>query len=109
MGFLNDLSNVSYRSYRRAYFNYRADNYLRRDAERLSRERQEIINKEFEKIPSFFNRAKELYLGLEMLLQNKNSYLTLEQVLDVFRVLDNEYVMLVNISVRKLGSNLEEG
>ncbi len=62
-----------------------------RDLRRSAKERQQRIEAEFKKIQPFFDRATELATGLEMLLQNKNSYLTVEQVLDVVRVLEGEY------------------
>ena len=62
-----------------------------RDLRRMEKERQQRISAEFNKIQPFFDRATELTTGLEMLLQNKNSYLTVEQVLDVVRVLWDEY------------------
>ena len=62
-----------------------------RDLRRMEKERQQRISAEFNKIQPFFDRATELTTGLEMLLQNKNSYLTVEQVLDVVRVLVDEY------------------
>lgn len=62
-----------------------------RDLRRSAKERQQRIEAEFKKIQPFFDRATELATGLEMLLQNKNSYLTVEQVLDVVRVLEDEY------------------
>lgn len=62
-----------------------------RDLRRMEKERQQRISAEFNKIQPFFDRATELTTGLEMLLQNKNSYLTVEQVLDVVRVLGDEY------------------
>ena len=62
-----------------------------RDLRRMAKEKQQRIEAEFKKIQPFFDRATELATGLEMLLQNKNSYLTVEQVLDVVRVLEDEY------------------
>ena len=62
-----------------------------RDLKRMEKERQQRIEAEFKKIQPFFDRATELATGLEMLLQNKNSYLTVDQVLDVVRVLEDEY------------------
>ena len=62
-----------------------------RDLRRSEKERQQRVGAEFKKIQSFFDRAAELTNGLEKLLQNKNSYLTVDQVLDVMRVIEDEY------------------
>ena len=62
-----------------------------RDLRRSEKERQQRVGAEFKKIQPFFDRASELTNGLEKLLQNKSSYLTVDQVLDVIRVIEDEY------------------
>ena len=76
---------------RTMYYCNRMIEMNKRDLRRMAKEKQQRISAEFNKIQPFFDRATELTTGLEMLLQNKNSYLTVDQVLDVVRVLEDEY------------------
>lgn len=73
------------------YYGRRIIEMNERDLRRSAKEKQQRIEAEFKNIQPFFDRATELATGLEMLLQNKNSYLTVDQVLDVARVLEDEY------------------
>lgn len=77
--------------FRTMYYCNRMLEMNERDLRRLTKERQQRVEKEFKNIQPFFDKAKELTIGLEMLLANKNSYLTVDQVLDVMRVLEDEY------------------
>ena len=83
---------MSYNSYLRTmYYGSRIIEMNERDVRRAEKERQQRVGAEFKKIQPFFDRASELTNGLEKLLQNKNSYLTVDQVLDVIRVIEDEY------------------
>lgn len=83
---------MSYNSYLRTmYYGSRIIEMNERDLRRAEKERQQRVGAEFKKIQPFFDRASELTNGLEKLLQNKNSYLTVDQVLDVIRVIEDEY------------------
>ena len=76
---------------RTMYYGSRIIEMNERDLRRAEKERQQRVGAEFKKIQHFFDRAAELTNGLEKLLQNKNSYLTVDQVLDVIRVIEDEY------------------
>lgn len=76
---------------RTMYYGSRIIEMNERDLRRAEKERQQRVGAEFKKIQPFFDRASELTNGLEKLLQNKNSYLTVDQVLDVIRVIEDEY------------------
>lgn len=76
---------------RTMYYGSRIIEMNERDLRRAEKERQQRVGAEFKKIQPFFDRAAELTNGLEKLLQNKNSYLTVDQVLDVMRVIEDEY------------------
>lgn len=76
---------------RTMYYGSRIIEMNERDLRRAEKERQQRVGAEFKKIQPFFDRASELTNGLDKLLQNKNSYLTVDQVLDVIRVIENEY------------------
>lgn len=76
---------------RTMYYGSRIIEMNERDLRRAEKERQQRVGAEFKKIQPFFDRASELTNGLEKLLQNKNSYLTIDQVLDVIRVIEDEY------------------
>lgn len=76
---------------RTMYYGSRIIEMNERDLRRAEKERQQRVGAEFKKIQPFFDRASELTNGLEKLLQNKNSYLTVDQVLDVMRVIEDEY------------------
>lgn len=76
---------------RTMYYGNRIIEMNERDLRRAEKERQQRVGAEFKKIQPFFDRASELTNGLEKLLQNKNSYLTVDQVLDVIRVIEDEY------------------
>ena len=76
---------------RTMYYGNRIIEMNERDLRRSEKERQQRVGAEFKKIQPFFDRASELTNGLEKLLQNKNSYLTVDQVLDVMRVIEDEY------------------
>lgn len=76
---------------RTMYYGSRIIEMNERDLRRAEKERQQRVGAEFKKIQPFFDRASELANGLEKLLQNKNSYLTVDQVLDVIRVIEDEY------------------
>ena len=76
---------------RTMYYGSRIIEMNERDLRRAEKERQQRVGAEFKKIQPFFDRASELTNGLEKLLQNKNSYLTIDQVLDVMRVIEDEY------------------
>ena len=76
---------------RTMYYGSRIIEMNERDLRRAEKERQQRVGAEFKKIQPFFDRAAELTTGLEKLLQNKNSYLTVDQVLDVMRVIEDEY------------------
>ena len=76
---------------RTVYYGSRIIEMNERDLRRAEKERQQRVGAEFKKIQPFFDRAAELTNGLEKLLQNKNSYLTVDQVLDVMRVIEDEY------------------
>lgn len=83
---------MSYNSYLRTmYYGSRIIEMNERDLRRAEKERQQRVGAEFKKIQPFFDRASELTNGLEKLLQNKSSYLTVDQVLDVIRVIEDEY------------------
>lgn len=83
---------MSYNSYlRTVYYGSRIIEMNERDLRRSEKERQQRVRAEFKKIQPFFDRASELTNGLEKLLQNKSSYLTVDQVLDVIRVIEDEY------------------
>ena len=83
---------MCYNSYLRTmYYGSRIIEMNERDLRRAEKERQQRVRAEFKKIQPFFDRALELTNGLEKLLQNKNSYLTVDQVLDVIRVIEDEY------------------
>ena len=76
---------------RTMYYGSRIIEMNERDLRRSEKERQQRVGAEFKKIQPFFDRASELTNGLEKLLQNKNSYLTVDQVIDVIRVIEDEY------------------
>ena len=76
---------------RTMYYGSRIIEMNERDLRRAEKERQQRVGAEFKKIQPFFDRASELTNGLEKLLQNKSSYLTVDQVLDVIRILEDEY------------------
>ena len=76
---------------RTMYYGSRIIEMNERDLRRAEKERQQRVGAEFKKIQPFFDRASELTNGLEKLLQNKKSYLTVDQVLDVMRVIEDEY------------------
>ena len=76
---------------RTMYYGSRIIEMNERDLRRAEKERQQRVGAEFKKIQPFFDRASELTNGLEKLLQNKNSYLTVDQVLDVMRIIEDEY------------------
>lgn len=76
---------------RTMYYGSRIIEMNERDLRRAEKERQQRVGAEFKKIQPFFDRASELTNGLEKLLQNKSSYLTVDQVLDVMRVIEDEY------------------
>ena len=76
---------------RTMYYGSRIIEMNERDLRRAEKERQQRVGAEFKKIQPFFDRASELTNGLEKLLQNKSSYLTVDQVLDVIRVIEDEY------------------
>lgn len=76
---------------RTMYYGSRIIEMNERDLRRAEKERQQRVGEEFKKIQPFFDRASELTNGLEKLLQNKSSYLTVDQVLDVMRVIEDEY------------------
>ena len=76
---------------RTMYYGSRIIEMNERDLRRAEKERQQRVGAEFKKIQPFFDRASELTNGLEKLLQNKNSYLIVDQVLDVIRVIEDEY------------------
>lgn len=76
---------------RTMYYGSRIIGMNERDLRRAEKERQQRVGAEFKKIQPFFDRASELTNGLEKLLQNKNSYLTIDQVLDVIRIIEDEY------------------
>ena len=76
---------------RTMYYGSRIIEMNERDLRRAEKERQQRVGAEFKKIQPFFDRASELTNGLEKLLQNKNSCLTVDQVLDVIRVIEDEY------------------
>lgn len=78
---------------RTMYYGSRIIEMNERDLRRAEKERQQRVGAEFKKIQPFFDRASELTNGLEKLLQNKNSYLTVDQVLDVMRVIEDEYII----------------
>ena len=73
-----------------SYYNYRFVRYLEREAEQLKNQR---LQREYAKIQTYFDRTKKLFLGLEMLLRNENSYLSIDQVLDVFNVIEKELLV----------------
>lgn len=76
---------------RTMYYGSRIIEMNERDLRRAEKERQQRVGAEFKKVQPFFDRASELTNGLEKLLQNKSSYLTVDQVLDVMRVIEDEY------------------
>ena len=78
---------------RTVYYGSRIIEMNERDLRKAEKERQQRVGAEFKKIQPFFDRAAELTNVLEKLLQNKNSYLTVDQVLDVMRVIEDEYTI----------------
>ena len=91
---------------RTMYYGSRIIEMNERDLRRAEKERQQRVGAEFKKIQPFFDRASELTNGLEKLLQNKNSYLTVDQVLDVIRVIEDEYSIACKYISKEAGKHL---
>lgn len=77
-------------SFHSSFYNYRAKRYLEREAEQLKKQR---LQREYAKIQTYFDRTKKLFIGLEMVLRNENSYLCIDQVLDVFNAIEKELLV----------------